>query len=170
MKNLEQQFHALLQQHGKLLRHLVAGYEANAAVQDELFQEIALAIWTALPSFRGDSAERTFIARIAHNRLASHVDKAVKRVKTESYRQEEHDKVPVGCVESQHATNRRTEQLLAAVRRLKPDDRRLVSLALEGFSYQQIAEVVGLSVNHVGVRLNRAKARLKTLLEVPHEQ
>jgi RNA polymerase sigma factor (sigma-70 family) len=164
---LEQHFHQMLNENGKLLRHLVSGYEANAAVQEELFQEIALAIWTALPKFRGEASARTFLARIAHNRLASHVDKSVKRVKTESYEQGEHD-LPCdsGHMEDNMVAEQRVNHLLAAVRKLKGEDRQLVSLALEGFAYDEMADVLGLSVNHIGVRLNRAKSRLKELLEV----
>ena len=67
----------------KLLRHIITGFEAKPAIQDELFQEIALNIWRALPSFRHDSAVKTFVARIAHNVLATHVAKAVKSVKAD---------------------------------------------------------------------------------------
>lgn len=166
MSALEQLFARLLDEHGKMLRHLVCGYEANPALQDELFQEIALNVWTALPGFRGDCAERTFVARIAHNRLARHVDKVVKRVKTESYERSLHD-VPgfAGQLDEQMASVQRVSRLLFAVRSLQKEDRQLVSLALEGFSYQEIADVVGLSANHIGVKLNRAKSRLKGLLE-----
>ncbi len=165
-QSLEQRFAQLLDQHGAMLRHLVSGYEANPALQDELFQDIALAIWSALPSFRQQCAERTFMARIAHNRLARHVDKVVKRVKTESMAAQ-HDDIPcrAGQLEERMVSAQRANRLLSAVRKLAKDDRQLVSLALEGFSYQEIAEVVGMSSNHIGVRLNRAKARLKSLLE-----
>lgn len=162
----EQQFHQLLHEHGKMLRHLVCGYEANAALQDELFQDIALAIWTALPTYRGDCGPRTFLARIAQNRLARHVDKNVKRVKTESLEQALPESIGHGPnLDDQMASNQRVNRLLSAVRQLKLEDRELVSLALEGFSYQDIADVSGLTVNNIGVRLSRAKVRLKTLLE-----
>lgn len=166
MGELEQRFTQLLDEHGKMLSHLVCGYEANPALQEELFQEIALAVWTALPGFRQEASARTFLARIAQNRLARHVDKSVKRVKTDSCEQQLHG-VPAcgGQLDEQMAATQRVNRLLMAVRRLAKEDRQLVSLALEGFSYQEIAEVVGLGANLVGVRLNRAKSRLKELLE-----
>ena len=55
---------------GPRSRHLALAfsYEAVASVREELVQEIALAIWQALPRFRGECSERTFVFRIAHNR------------------------------------------------------------------------------------------------------
>jgi RNA polymerase sigma-70 factor (ECF subfamily) len=160
----------MIDNHGKLLRHLVSSYEANLAVQQELFQDIALAIWTALPNYRQQANERTFLARIAHNRLATHVDKSIKRVKTEPYEQAVHDEINLAVsMDETFAAQQRVRHLLMAVRLLRLDDRQLVSLALEGFSYQEVADVLGLSVNVVGVRLNRAKAHLKRLLESADE-
>mgnify|MGYP000448158233 FL=1 len=63
-------FYHWMTEHEKLLRHIITGFEAKPAIQDELFQEISLNIWRALPSFRRDSAVKTFVARIAHNVLA----------------------------------------------------------------------------------------------------
>ena len=47
-------------------------------------------------------------------------------------------------------------QLLKAIRRLSFDYRQVITLALEGMSYAEIAEVVGIGESNVGVRLNRA--------------
>ena len=83
VKQLDNQaiFTEWMTEYEKLLRHIITGFEAKPAIQDELFQEIALNIWRALPKFRHDAAVKTFVARIAHNVLATHVAKAVKTVK-----------------------------------------------------------------------------------------
>ena len=65
---LEQRFDALLEAHGPSLARLAASYARRASEHDDLFQEIAFAIWRALPGFRGECSERTFVFRIAHNR------------------------------------------------------------------------------------------------------
>jgi RNA polymerase sigma-70 factor (ECF subfamily) len=152
----------------KLLRHIITGFEAKPAIQDELFQEIALNIWRALPSFRHDSAVKTFVARIAHNILATHVAKAVKRVKTSDIE---------GCAEVENIAStqntpyqelnqkQRQFRLSQAIRQLKLEQRQVITLALEGMSYQEIADVLVITTNLVGVRLQRAKIVLATLLE-----
>ena len=69
---LEQRFDRLLVSYGPSLARLAASYARRASEQDDLFQEVAFAIWRALPGFRGECSERTFVFRIAHNRGISY--------------------------------------------------------------------------------------------------
>jgi len=156
-------------EHEKLLRHIITGFEAKPAVQDELFQEIALNIWRALPKFRHDSAVKTFVARIAHNILATHVAKAVRTVKTDQELSEvppemERDVKQPTPFQSLDQKQRQ-QRLVNAIRKLKLDQQQVITLALEGMSYQEIADVLSISTNLVGVRLQRAKTALTQLLE-----
>ena len=161
-------------EHERLLRHIINGFEAKPAIQEELFQEIALNIWRALPNFRADSAVKTFIARIAHNVLATHVAKAIKTVRTEQVNQALNDQQlsPVDASICPQLTpyqsldqNQRQQRLAQAIRQLKLEQQQVITLALEGMSYQDIADVLAISTNLVGVRLQRAKAKLMQLLE-----
>ncbi|HCM47154.1 MAG TPA: sigma-70 family RNA polymerase sigma factor [Colwellia sp.] len=165
-------FTAWMTEHEKLLRHIITGFEAKSAIQDELFQEIALNIWRALPKFRQDSAVKTFVARIAHNVLATHVAKAIKMVKTSDID---------SCAEVENITAiqntpyqelnqaQRQVRLSQAIRQLKIEQRQVITLALEGMSYQEMADVLVITTNLVGVRLQRAKTLLAQLLgEVEH--
>tara|TARA_R110000744_G_scaffold62521_2_gene129033 strand:+ start:964 stop:1566 length:603 start_codon:yes stop_codon:yes gene_type:complete len=158
----------------KLLRHIINGFEAKPAIQEELFQEIALNIWRALPSFRADSAVKTFIARIAHNVLATHVAKAMKTVKTEQVpealnnEQLSHADVSICPQLTPYQSldlNQRQQRLARAIRKLKLEQQQVITLALEGMSYQEIADVLVITTNLVGVRLQRAKTALMQLLE-----
>src|SRR5205807_1942891 len=58
----------VVRDHGAVLERVVWGYVDNAPDRDDLMQEILTALWRALPRFRGDSSERTFVLRVAHNR------------------------------------------------------------------------------------------------------
>src|SRR5688572_3851732 len=69
----------LLHEHDRALRRLAASYERDPGRQQDLVQDIWLAVWQALPRFRGESSERTFIFRIAHNRAISHIDYSQRR-------------------------------------------------------------------------------------------
>src|SRR5215475_12100394 len=69
----EQRFHQLFFGNGGAFSRLAASYTNNLSDRDDLFQDIALAIWKALPGFRGESAERTFIFRIAQNRAITFI-------------------------------------------------------------------------------------------------
>src|SRR5688572_51114 len=64
---------AVLREHGPMLARIAGSYESERARRDDLLQEITVAVWRALPSWRGDASLRTFAARVAHNRAIDHL-------------------------------------------------------------------------------------------------
>ena len=168
--NNQEVFTQWMTEHEKLLRHIIIGFEAKAAIQDELFQEIALNIWRALPKFREDASVKTFVARIAHNVLATHVAKAVKSIKadqelstvSQAAQLDENQPTPYQQLDQKQ----KQQRLAGAIRQLKLEQQQVITLALEGMSYQEIAEILSISTNLVGVRLQRAKLALAQRLEV----
>src|ERR1041385_7566328 len=76
---LERKFDELLSQHGAALTLLAGSYTNSSSDRDDLMQEIAIAIWQALPRFRGECSERTFLFRIAHNRSISFLSRGLAR-------------------------------------------------------------------------------------------
>lgn len=131
--------------------------------RDDLLQEIAMALWRALPSFRGDCSERTFVFRIAHNRCITHLSRRRFTVSLEESELEVED--PSATAETALAEEQDRQGLLAAIRELPAIHREVLVLALEGMEYREIADVVGISESNVGVRLNRARERLRKLLK-----
>jgi RNA polymerase sigma factor (sigma-70 family) len=158
----EQRFLTLLNANLGALGRLAASYAGSTGERDDLLQEIALALWQALPRFRGESSERTFLFRIAHNHCINHI---VRRRPVESLQHLELDPVdesrPVDAVVGDA---QESAQLLDAVRRLPVIQREVVVLALEDMDYGEIAAVLGISETNVGVRLNRARASLRKLM------
>lgn len=162
-RDLERRFTALLATHGGALRRLAAGYTRDAGGRDDLFQEMAVAIWRALPSFRGECMERTFVFRIAHNRGISHM---ARRPPIAADLDEEASILDTRPnPETALTTGQQHQRLLAAVQRLPLAYRQVIVLALEGSSYTEIADVVGISETNVGARLTRARQMLRTLLQ-----
>jgi len=145
------------------LRRLAGSFTRSASDRDDLVQEIAMALWRALPSFRGDCSERTFVFRIAHNRCITHLSKRRVTVSLEENEIDVED--PNATAEVALAEEQERERLLAAIRELPAIHREVIVLALEGMEYQEIADVVGISESNVGVRLNRSRERLKKLLK-----
>ena len=161
------EFEHLIEQYYGGLNRVAASYEANPTLQEELLQDILESIWRSLKKFRAEASIKTYLYRIAHFRGARHVAKQVKRRKTHSSQQVEpvDFKYPEQHVEKQQ----QIERLLQAIHQLPIIQRQLITLFLEGFSYQEMAEVTGLKTNHVGVNLNRAKTSLKNLMELQDE-
>jgi RNA polymerase sigma factor (sigma-70 family) len=158
----ESEFRVLLHDHAGLLGRIAASYEADPALRDDLMQDIAVALWRALPTWRNEASLKSFVARVAHNRGASHVAGQMRRPATGSL-DEEH-------VDLRHGPDTHTEltqdlqRLQVAVRALPLALRQAVTLALEGFSHAEIADTLGVTTNSISVRLNRAKSALKALL------
>jgi RNA polymerase sigma-70 factor, ECF subfamily len=153
---------AVLEAHGQALGRLAASYAKDLGEREDLFQEIVVAIWKALPRFRGECSERTFIFRIAHNRGIAHL--ARRRMPSAGVVDELDVQSPGPNPEQALSKAQEGQRLLEAVQRLPLGYRQVVTLALEGFGYGDIADVLGISESNVGARLTRARQMLRQLL------
>ncbi len=143
------------------LARVAATYEVMPQLQHELVQEMALAIWQALGSFRGESTLETFCYRIAHNVAVGHVKKQVKQVTTCN---EEFELPATASLEQGVAQNQQLDRLMQAIRQLPLIQRQIITLYLDGIKQQDIAEILGMSENNIAVRINRAKQALAELM------
>lgn len=161
----EARFECLLNTYAPALRRLCSAHRRDGRDQQDLFQEIAVALWTALPRFRGDSSERTWLYRIAHN---------VSLTDSSRQQRKRNREIPVDEVPSiPSSEDGRRGDLLDAVRRLDPLHRELALLYLEGLSTREIGEVLGITEGNAAVRLTRLRRRLTELLnpvEAEHER
>jgi RNA polymerase sigma-70 factor (ECF subfamily) len=162
-ETLDARFTRLLEANHAPLTRLAASYAANRSDRDDLLQEMAIALWRALPSFRGECSERTFLFRIAHNRCMTHLSKRRDTVSLEDAGIDPED--PQASSEAIVAEEQKRMRFLQAIRGLPVIHREVLVLFLEGMDYGEIATVVGISESNVGVRLNRARQKLKSLLE-----
>ena len=162
-KNESDIFAEWMATHGGIIVKIVRGFTSDPANAEDLTQDITLAVWRSIRSFRGESKPSTWIWRIALNQAISW-QRAAKDPPIV---------LDVALVDSvELSTADRSDAGLAvdsiydAIRTLAPIDRSLIILALEGHSYAEIAETTGLSQSNVGARLSRARARLTEHLEM----
>jgi len=158
----EATFLRLYGQYGQAIWRLVNAYTADRSEREDLFQEIAAQLWRALPNYRGEASERTWLYRIAHNVAISAMAKSRHRGRSEVELTEVPQRGP-GIEENLLATERQS-QLAAAVRELPVTDRQLVVLHLEGLSHSEVAEVMGTSPGAAMTRLSRIRDRLGQML------
>ena len=152
----ELKFLRLLDAYGTALRRLCAAYLQDSGDRQDLFQEIAAALWSALPSFRGAASDRTWAYRIAHNVAYSFTRKRRRQHQSELQTGELPDYPSV-------SEDPRRRALLDAIQQLAPIDRQLVLLHLEGLSGHEIEQVTGLSANNTSVRLSRLRRKLASM-------
>jgi len=162
-ETVEARFERLFAEHGPALTRLAAAYAAAPSDREDLMQDIAFAVWRALPSFRGDSSERTFVFRIGHNRAITHRARHVAQTRPLAPLEDLEIADSGADATDRIVAEERHESLLKAVRRLTPTLRETIILSLEGLSHSEIAEVLGTNPRTVAVRLTRARAALATL-------
>jgi RNA polymerase sigma factor (sigma-70 family) len=155
-------FEQIIREHDSMLRRIASSYEARRHLAQELVQDIYFAIWRALPTYRGEAALRTFVARIATNRAVTHVARALKVPPSADL--DESLPTPALGPEGQAIALDRRAKLLAAVRTLPLAYRQTALLTLEGLTPAEIADVLGISTNAVAIRMSRAKALLRELI------
>jgi len=135
---------------------------AEPADQHDLLQELMLAVWKAVPSFRGDSAPVTFIYRVAHNRAVTWKRREGGRRRRDA---DAHGTWELSQSTAGDPDAALLDRLYAAIRQLAPLDRSLMLLALDGVPHRDIGALHGLSETNIGVRLHRARARITGIME-----
>ena len=152
---------------GPLIRRIAVSYEADSGSAEELVQDIYFALWLALPSFRGQSSLRTFVARIATNRAISHVRRSLRSPPSV----ELSENLPAGESTPEHQAIADDQQagLIAAVQALPLSLRQVALLTLEGLAGAEISDVLGISTNAVAIRLSRARDALRHNLETQND-
>lgn len=151
----EQQFVILLEQHQAILHKVCRLYAADREARKDLFQDMVVQLWRAFPQYdAGRSKWSTWAWRIALN------------VALTRRRNKRHTELPLP--EQPEFTDTDlppdTDALFWAIGQLNASDKALIMLFLEELSYAEMAEVTGLSVSHIGVKLHRIKSLLKKYL------
>ena len=159
--DLERRLSALLEAHGPSLGRVAGVYARDPAEREDLLQEIFVAIWRALPRFRGECSERTFVFRIAHNRGLTHI--ARRRLPTTELTGDLEVVDAKLSPEQALAAQQQHKRLQAAVQQLSLGHRQVVTMVLEGMTYGEIADVLGITEGNVGARLTRARQVLRSL-------
>lgn len=128
----------------------------------DYYQEICLQLWKSKDNFKGDSKWSTWVYRISLNVSLSLLRKD-KKINKKSI---ELPEVSADLNSEENPFNNESLKLLyAAIKKLSETDRAIILLYLEENSYQEIAEITGLSANNIGVKITRIKKKLKNILD-----
>ena len=152
----KQVFDSWLADHKGLFFKVVRAYAFTPHDQDDLFQEICVQIWQSIPDFRGEAKASTWIYRVA-----LYTAMAWSRGEKKHHKQTQ----PLASVEhtllaNERAQDGRLDWLYEQIGQLNTVDRSLCLLMLDGYSYNEMAELIGISASNVGVKIHRIKLQL----------
>ena len=154
-KEQQQIFEDWLSQHKALIFKIIRAYTVTEMEQDDLFQEIIIQVWHSVPKFRGEASVITWLYRISLNTAIKWTKKERKHYKSEALEEVQHI-----LQESRIQTDERLTWLYEEIYKLDEIDRSITLLLLDGFSYKEMAFILGISESNVGVKINRIKKQL----------
>jgi RNA polymerase sigma-70 factor (ECF subfamily) len=147
---------------GSSLGRLVAAYEFDRALQQDLLQDIHLALWRSFAGFRNQCSLRTWVYRVAHNTATTYARRRKRAAVSRLVSLEELGDVP-GASDTVRSLDESAvlARLTSLIQLLKPMDRDVMLLYLEGASAADIGEVTGLSPANVAQKIHRTKKALQ---------
>lgn len=156
-KEKEEKFINLIDDNKGMIRMICRAYAHTDDDIDDYFQEVVIKLWETFDAFRGESSAKTWIYRITLNSCISFVRKKSAKPAT----------IPLlidnEIVEEDPTDAKNTAKLYRLIDSLNRYEKALVLLWLENLSYAEIAEIMGLTVSNVSVKLTRIKEKLKSL-------
>lgn len=153
------EFLKLIEEHQGIIHKISRVYREVAEDREDLFQEIVFQLWKSHQSFRYNSKVSTWIYRIALNTAIATFRKKKSYI-------EYYPVLPDMHVEVQDENLiMRQDLLFTALNQLDDVDKAFMTLYLEELNYKQIADVLGISENYVGVKLNRIKTKIQKLIK-----
>lgn len=160
-------FESWIETHKAILFKVARAYGASQFDREDLFQEAALQLWNSIEAWRGDCAPGTWIYRVVLNTALSWRRKERKHVHGRQ------DIEPaLELLVASPGSDPRLDWIYQRIAELDPANRSLALLMLDGFSYRDMSQILGITESNVGVKINRIKAALARRLkeENPHDE
>jgi len=157
MKSTKEEFLEILTNYQGILHKVSFVYFKNKHDREDNLQEIIYQLWKSYPSFKNHNSIGSWIYAVSINTSISRV----KKVSRIEYRETVPELADKSNVIDEISMNESLKLLLNAIYNLDEVDKSIMLLYLEEKSYDEIAEIIGISKSNVGVRINRAKELLK---------
>ena len=151
-------FDELFRRHSRRVHALAYHMLGDRDAADDVVQEVFVRVHRGLSAFRGQCSLRGWILRIAVNECASHR----RRVRRCDRQRRELEEAASAAQPPRSSQADRADAVRRALQSLRPVERALVVMRdVEGYSYEEMGEVMGCSSSSIGVRLHRARAKLR---------
>jgi len=160
-KDLESKFLLDFEQNQNIVHKVCRIYTTNQDAHNDLFQEVVIQLWKNYSKFRGDSKFSTWMYRVALNTAISLYRKSTRTVKTQDISDISYK---IQSTEYDDTEEVQLKALYKAIQELNDIDKALIFLYLENKPYKEISEALGITQVNARVKMNRAKDKLKNIL------
>jgi RNA polymerase sigma factor (sigma-70 family) len=150
--DLQAQYMSLVKENAGIIYKVIRLYIDNSEDQKDLYQEIVLQAWHSFTRFDGRSKFSTWLYKVSLNTVLTFRRKN-NRLPTDDLEKASGYAFPIDKSDD-------AEMLMMAIKSLGETDRAIVTLHLDGYENEEIAEITGLTKNHVAVKLHRIKQQL----------
>lgn len=156
----EGEFIKLLQQHQGIIYKVCRVYSKQAEDWDDMYQEIALQAWKSFSTFRGEARFSTWLYRVALNTAITQY----RRSKKTTVIPEATD-LMVSPASEPDPKEEQLKAMYRAIAELSEVDKAIVLLFLDDYPYEDIGQMMGITPNHVAVKMSRIKTKLQSLTQ-----
>ncbi|MCL1937881.1 MAG: sigma-70 family RNA polymerase sigma factor [Candidatus Azobacteroides sp.] len=157
--DIEKAFIELIQENERLIYKVCSIYVSDEFPIADLYQEVIYNLWRGFPKFRNECSVSTWMYRIALNTCITGMRKELRCPQ----------RVPVHELKEYliepESMEENIQEMYELIHQLKTLERAIILLYLEEKSYQEIADITGLTLNNVAVKLKRIKEKLKKMSE-----
>ncbi|MEZ4851964.1 MAG: sigma-70 family RNA polymerase sigma factor [Bacteroidia bacterium] len=160
----EAEFVNLISGNQGIIHKVCSMYANEDEVKADLFQEIVLQLWRAYGSYQGKAKITTWMYRVALNTAISGFRK--QKRKPEHFTISDRE-LEIPQVIANPDLSEETRWLYKAIEQLSEVEKAIIMLHLEEHSYDEIADIIGITRTHVGVKINRIKEKLRKIM-LPH--
>ena len=157
MENIELQFTKMVKEYRKTIYTVCYFFSKDTEEVNDLYQEILINLWKGFEKFRGESSLKTWIWRVSLNTCNNQERKKKSSVQTIPL------SIDIDLYNDDDVQSKQIQMLYDRINRLDVFDRAIILLWLENMNYQDIADVVGISLSNVTTRLFRIKEQLKSM-------
>jgi len=160
-QDLKEEFVELIEKHQGIIYKVSRMYCDKEVCQQDLFQDILVQLWQSYPSFNKKSKFSTWMYRVALNTAIAQFRKDKKNAE---------DSVPEFPVnipeeESYQEKEDRKNMVHKAINKLNKAEKAIIILYMDDYSYEEISDIAGITMSNVGVKINRIKTKLQTILK-----
>lgn len=157
----KEEFLSLIEKHQGIIHKVSKMYCDREECQRDLFQDILVQLWQSYPRFNNKSKFSTWMYRVSLNTAIAQFKKD-KRNTEDSV-----SELPINVFEDETFTEKEKKRELVhvAINKLNKAEKAIIILYMDDYSYEEIAEITGITISNVGVKINRIKSKLQKILK-----